>query len=312
VIDWLRSEDIQARAWAIPDQFAALFDLVFTNRHWSRECFYRSCLASAGAVVAVLGLKISFGSWSSDPASARVGGFILAWAALLWIMLLLGTVALSRWWRLLFSVVFLALALGPGILDQLQDQLVLTGPLATVDAQGASIAGMVLMVATLLNFVPDYTSLLETRWAIRWMGRAGRLGRLIAVDALVTALISLFSIGLFYAVVVAPSMGRSFAIGELLVSVFWPPYAPLTAENSEAFGLVLLSISFYSAFFTSAWLWLYALGTILARLLVRMNSGIGFLLRVTDVERQPFRSMGFVSVLIVSGLFLLGLPFVLL
>jgi len=32
------------------------------------------------------------------------------------------------------------------------------------------------------------------------------------------------------------------------------------------------------------------------------------LLRVTDVERQPLRSMGFVSVIIVSVLFALGLP----
>ena len=32
---------------------------------------------------------------------------------------------------------------------------------------------------------------------------------------------------------------------------------------------------------------------------------------VTDVERQPFRSMGFVSVIIVSGIFALGLLFVL-
>ncbi len=38
-----------------------------------------------------------------------------------------------------------------------------------------------------------------------------------------------------------------------------------------------------------------------------MNSGVGFLLRVTDVERQPFRSMGFVSVIIASGLFALGM-----
>ncbi|MCH7856752.1 MAG: hypothetical protein IIB37_08365 [Gemmatimonadetes bacterium] len=37
-----------------------------------------------------------------------------------------------------------------------------------------------------------------------------------------------------------------------------------------------------------------------------------FPLRVTDVERQPFRSMGFVSVIIVSALFALGLPLVLL
>ena len=37
----------------------------------------------------------------------------------------------------------------------------------------------------------------------------------------------------------------------------------------------------------------------------------GFLLRVTDVEKQPFRSMG-LSVIIVSALFLIGLPLVLL
>ncbi len=30
----------------------------------------------------------------------------------------------------------------------------------------------------------------------------------------------------------------------------------------------------------------------------------------TDVERQPFRSMGFVSVIIVSVLFAMGLPLV--
>ena len=38
----------------------------------------------------------------------------------------------------------------------------------------------------------------------------------------------------------------------------------------------------------------------------------GFLLRATDVKRQPFRSMGFVSVIIVSVLYALGLPLVLL
>ena len=60
------------------------------------------------------------------------------------------------------------------------------------------------------------------------------------------------------------------------------------------------------------WLWLYAASVLVSRVLLRMNSGVGFLLRVTDVERQPFRSMGFVSVIIVSARFALGLPLVLL
>ena len=73
----------------------------------------------------------------------------------------------------------------------------------------------------------------------------------------------------------------------------------------------LEAIYFYSAFFTSVWLWLYAASVLVSRVLLRMNSGVGFLLRVTDVERQPFRGMGFVSVFIVSCLFALGLPLVL-
>ena len=53
-----------------------------------------------------------------------------------------------------------------------------------------------------------------------------------------------------------------------------------------------LQIAFYSAFFTSVWLWLYAGSVMASRLLLSMNSGVGFLLRVTDVEKQPFRSDG--------------------
>jgi hypothetical protein len=43
-----------------------------------------------------------------------------------------------------------------------------------------------------------------------------------------------------------------------------------------------------------------------------MSGGVGLLVKVTDVEKHPFRSMGLTSVVIVSLLFLAGLPFVLL
>jgi len=72
-----------------------------------------------------------------------------------------------------------------------------------------------------------------------------------------------------------------------------------------------LGIFFYSAFFTSAWLWLYALSVYASRGLVRMNHGVGFLLRASDVSRQPLRSIGFVSVVLLTMLFSLGLPLVL-
>lgn len=50
----------------------------------------------------------------------------------------------------------------------------------------------------------------------------------------------------------------------------------------------------------------------LSGVLVRMSDGVGFLLRVNDVERQPFRSMGFTTVIVTTRLCLLLLPLVLL
>ena len=71
------------------------------------------------------------------------------------------------------------------------------------------------------------------------------------------------------------------------------------------------SFFFYSTFSTSLWLWLYGLGVVGSRLLVRLGAGAGAVLRATDLERQPVRSLGFVVVLGLTLLFALGLPFVL-
>ncbi len=47
-----------------------------------------------------------------------------------------------------------------------------------------------------------------------------------------------------------------------------------------------IKVAFLSAFSTSAWLYVGAVHA--ARFLLRMNSGVGVLLRATDLERQPF------------------------
>ena len=50
----------------------------------------------------------------------------------------------------------------------------------------------------------------------------------------------------------------------------------------------------------------------LTRTLAGNGHGIGFLLNFANVREQPFHSLGFTSVLIVTCLFVLGLPLVLL
>jgi hypothetical protein len=146
------------------------------------------------------------------------------------------------------------------------------------------------LFAFVTNVIPNYLSLLQTRWTLAWAATRGVLIPVFA-DLILTSLVSLAWI---------------FGLGFLVDGT--PPAEQFTDIVKGG----LSSIWFFSGFFTSVWLWLYAASVLVSGVLVRMGGGVGFLLKVTDVEKQPFRSMGFTSVVIVSLLFLVGLPFVLL
>jgi hypothetical protein len=184
--------------------------------------------------------------------------------------------------------------------------------------------GAALLIFGLVNLIPDYLSLLETRWLVRVIGARQSLFAmvlLLVADLLITGAIALAAI--FITAVGFPALATGPAgpsvmdivtgwlpnLGSTLwqLLTFEPDVVFRGGNNVMAFS-GRLSVFFYSTFFTSVWLWLYAASVLVSRVLLRMNSGVGLLLRVTDVENQPFRSMGFVSVLIVSALFALGLP----
>ncbi len=69
-----------------------------------------------------------------------------------------------------------------------------------------------------------------------------------------------------------------------------------------------LSVFFYSAFVTSVWIWLYVLAWVFVRTVLTVGTGVSWLLRATDVERQPFRSMGYTTIVFVTAIMLLALP----
>ncbi|MEQ9399383.1 MAG: hypothetical protein RJQ04_09425 [Longimicrobiales bacterium] len=185
--------------------------------------------------------------------------------------------------------------------------------------------GLVMGLATgLVNVLPDYVSLLQTRLVLRWAARRapgrGRLAAALAIDAVVTGAIAFAAaFGILSLLWWGPEYGRLVMstvpyLGAFLVDVLTlAPQAGLRAGDVEiALSNVPIGIFFYSTFLTSVWLWLYALSVPLSRVLVRAGRGMGFLLRAADVSRHPFRALGFASVLVVSALFLCGLPLLLL
>jgi hypothetical protein len=144
------------------------------------------------------------------------------------------------------------------------------------------------VVAIVFNLVPDYVSLLETRYLLSRAERSGRIWMLLLVDLLATGFLG-FGGYLAGYLVFGGSPERSWSFVWQLVS--FRPILSFDLSGGAVYNLPL-GFYFYSTFFTSAWLWLYALSVLASRVLVRMNQGVGFLLRATDVEYQPFGALG--------------------
>ena len=121
----------------------------------------------------------------------------------------------------------------------------------------------VLLIGAALNVLPDYLSLLETRWLLGKMNRISSVpGRLavLAVDLLASAAITWWAITLFRL-----AAGEGKASGIAMLALFSP-----------------LSALFYSTFLASACAWVYGLSIGLARLAGRMRTG-----RSSGAEARP-------------------------
>lgn len=298
VSSWVRSATPAGGISSIPAQFAILFDRVFGEKHFSLKCLSRSADASLLSMALVYVLLDSWG----------VPGLPDRRLAYAFGLLGVGAVVYETWLKPKWGA-------GPrtfAVLMAFSGSAFLVVFLRVVEAdvesavQGIRMAVASYAVAMVYNVAPDYLSLLQTRWALGVMARRGRIGSILVGDFLIT-----WSIW----------VGAALMVG---VAAFWVPMIPsglwllwppslldwLFFSDDPIRGAYQLS--FLTTFLTSVWLWLYMVSVAASRALLRMNAGVGFLLRVTDVESQPFRSMGFVSVIIVSALFALGLPLVLL
>jgi hypothetical protein len=162
--------------------------------------------------------------------------------------------------------------------------------------------------AVIFNLIPDYLSLLETRFVLAGLQRSRRVAGLLLADLCATAALGFLGSLL---VRLLAGFGPTQTLDYVWETVTLQFLVHVGGTGADSY-VMPLGIFFYSTFLTSVWLWLYSASVLVSRILVRLGGGVGFLLKITDVEKQPFRSMGFTSVVIVSLLFLVGLPFVLL
>jgi len=254
---WLKNIDPIEPVKNWPDQFAAVFDRIFGEKHLSWRCFLRSSIASFSAIAIMI--------------------FI---------------------WLVLYPASFLATFEG------------------MTSVEGAFV---VLVFGSIVNLIPDYLSLLETRCLLLWMSRkSGKLWifLLLVLDLIVTSLIiSIIGLIVYTAIIgwsvwkLATSLGLTVEYPLKLVIERWIELLGRIWNLTTTGGFpVNPAIFFYTTFFTSIWLWIYALSGFSVKLAQKLNISLTWFKGKFDIDKKPLRSMALVSMLIVTIIFVV-VPF---
>ena len=156
--------------------------------------------------------------------------------------------------------------------------------------------------AVIYNLLADYISLIETRYIIGRMSTGKSCTALLffmVLDVVLTVAIFLFCFLLFGTLFVMfqslSSIGIYDAIKRLFVDA--PETLTFSGDNQN------LAIYFYSTFFTSVWIWLYAISQVLIRSCTRIDWVVRILQYILPLEDRPFRSIGIICSLIACCFF---------
>ena len=137
-------------------------------------------------------------------------------------------------------------------------------------------------ISVFLNPLPDYLSLLESRWLIQWMTRS-RSGALKLVMLVLDAVVTFFIFVLF-----------SWVIIKLFRTEHVPDFQEYILFSLE--GLAFkenIGVFVQTTFFTSVWVWLYAFSGFLLKLIAPLLSWL-------NIEEKPLHSMGSVLIVLIS------------
>ena len=143
------------------------------------------------------------------------------------------------------------------------------------------------------NVLPDYLSLLESRFVLRLMTRT-RSGGVwtggLVVDVWLTLLIAFLPIVILSGVL----SGRFDSLAVLRVA--WQSILHPLDFTRGVFGYAAQSpVVIFPAFFTSIWLWLYAGSGFLLKAARRFDIGFDWFNRKFDIEKKPLQSIGLVA-----------------
>jgi hypothetical protein len=188
----------------------------------------------------------------------------------------------------------------------------------------------VLLIAVAANFIPDYMSLVVSRMIVRLMERKrtpAQVSLLLILDTLLTGIVAMFSSCLALTVqlqrggwelarIRAQFHGQSGwgdIAREYIMHTGWVLYINLriiNIDNLVSLGKYWDAVFFYSAFFTSIWVWLYVLSIGIIKLLHKLRAIWVKVSPYLDIETKPLVAVGRVAGLLAGAGYALILGFI--
>ena len=169
----------------------------------------------------------------------------------------------------------------------------------TINAITSSILSAVIFTLG-TSFIPDYFSLLVSRKIVNSIGRDSSIRRIVLLllcDTAATTLLAWFAcaLGILTLPILAPSYGADNVHDIWLSSLITGKgYGPAGFDQTEHFAN-LYTTTFYSAYFTSIWLWLYILSIFCIKVLHKVRRIWVKVMPYLDIERKPLVAIGRVA-----------------
>ena len=164
------------------------------------------------------------------------------------------------------------------------------------------------LLSVLINWMPDYFSLLKSRWILARMESATprKFVCLFFGDLVLTVCIAcvVVNVAAFFLIAVQ-EYGFMPAVRDLPNLITYAPTITLFGVFPQPtfLGWELLGVFFYTTFMTSIWSLLYASAALLLRVAPKVDGGVHFLQWFLDIRKQPFLSIGVVLILVITALF---------
>ena len=156
-----------------------------------------------------------------------------------------------------------------------------------------------------LHWLPDYLSLLETRYVLQWIKGANSWVnnlRWLLIDFFFTSFVWAVGLCAFCLLLFdpLPDVKSIPDITELLGYTFL--FFNHT-EYTDPYQFSSMGILLYSTYFTSIWVWLFLLSGWIIKHIFWGGQKVEFLLRFLDINNKPLRSMGVVSCILITIVF---------